>query len=309
MRYVLWAAAASNLAWGAFAMLFPNRAFLWAGIAVPNYPELWQCIGMLAAIYGIGYAIAATNPFRHWPVVLVGFLGKICGPVGFANAALRGRLPWRFGWTILASDLIWLLPFGFILFAAYRSNLNALRTAAPEVQKMALRTRTQFDVPLYEMSMQTPLLVVFLRHSGCTFCREALADLALQRPAIEAAGTRLAFVHMSAEGKASTLLQRYGLGDVARVSDPSKHLYRAFGLPRGSLKRLFGPKVWLRGLSAGVLHRHGLGPIDGDGFQMPGVFLIYHGEVLKGFHHQSVADRPDYVRLASLGDLVTEPGA
>jgi hypothetical protein len=36
----------------------------------------------------------------------------------------------------------------------------------------------------------------------------------------------------------------------------------------------------------------------GDGFQMPGIFLLFHGEVLRSYRHQTAADRPDYVDLA-----------
>ena len=46
---------------------------------------------------------------------------------------------------------------------------------------------------------------------------------------------------------------------------------------------------------------------QGDGFQMPGVFLIYHGEVLRSYRHQSVADRPHYTRFAA-GDSIPELG-
>jgi hypothetical protein len=117
MSLVLWAAAAYNLAWGAVVVLFPSLLFHWAGMPLPNYLELWQCVGMLVGVYGVGYAIAAINPVRYWPVVLVGLLGKILGPIGFLHAAWHGTLPWRAGWTIVTNDLIWWLPFAAILHA------------------------------------------------------------------------------------------------------------------------------------------------------------------------------------------------
>lgn len=97
IRVVLLVAAAYNIAWGAFAILLPNFGFERLGLPLPTYPELWQCLGMLVGVYGVAYAIAAFDPYRHWPIVLVGLLGKVLGPIGFANAALHGRLPWTAG--------------------------------------------------------------------------------------------------------------------------------------------------------------------------------------------------------------------
>jgi len=118
MRQVLFAAAAYNLFWGTFTVLFPTLPFQWAGMEPPNYPSLWQCIGMIVGVYGSGYAIAAFDPIRHWPLVLVGLLGKVFGPLGFVWAASKGELPWIAGLTILANDIIWWAPFGMILVHA-----------------------------------------------------------------------------------------------------------------------------------------------------------------------------------------------
>ena len=52
--------------------------------------------------------------------MLVGLLGKVFGPIGFLDAALRGELPWRAGWLIITNDLIWWAPFGLILALAWR---------------------------------------------------------------------------------------------------------------------------------------------------------------------------------------------
>lgn len=124
MSAVLWAAAAYNVLWGGLVVLAPHAVFDVLG--VPRLEgmgvAIWQCVGMIVGVYGVGYACAAGDPVRHWPIVLVGLLGKIFGPIGFVDAALvRGVFPVRFGWTILTNDLIWWVPFGLILLAAWRA--------------------------------------------------------------------------------------------------------------------------------------------------------------------------------------------
>jgi hypothetical protein len=115
-RFTLKAAAIYNLVWGAFIVLFPNAIFDFAGLPrMANYIGIWQCVGMIVGVYGLGYWIAASDPKRHWPIVLVGFLGKIFGPIGFIQAYLTGVFNAKFGLTIITNDLIWWIPFFMIL--------------------------------------------------------------------------------------------------------------------------------------------------------------------------------------------------
>lgn len=124
MRHTLRAAAVYNIAFGGFVVLFPNVVFQKMGMPLPNYPEIWQCVGMIVGVYGVGYWIAASDPLVHWPIVLVGLMGKIFGPIGFLQAALTGKLPWAFGWINVTNDLIWWIPFTVILLRARRHNAS-----------------------------------------------------------------------------------------------------------------------------------------------------------------------------------------
>lgn len=117
-RRVLIAAAIYNLVWGCWIIFAPLAPFEFLEIQPPVYPSILQCLGMVVGVYGVGYAIAAFDPLRHWPIVLVGLLGKIFGPVGFLWVALHGELPWRAGLTILTNDLIWWVPFAWMLWQA-----------------------------------------------------------------------------------------------------------------------------------------------------------------------------------------------
>lgn len=124
MKPVLLAAGIYNILWGGFVVLFPLTMFRWLDMPAPNYVEIWQCVGMIVGVYGVGYIAAAFDPLRHWPIVLVGFLGKVFGPIGFLQAALTGTLPWRFGLNNITNDLIWWIPFALILRRAYQDGLK-----------------------------------------------------------------------------------------------------------------------------------------------------------------------------------------
>lgn len=110
---------------------FPDFLFDLAGIERMRYPEIWQCVGMIVGVYGLGYLIAAEDHRTHWPIVLVGLLGKVLGPLGFAWSAVNGRLPPISGLMILTNDLVWWIPFGMILWDAARSRSSATQYLLP----------------------------------------------------------------------------------------------------------------------------------------------------------------------------------
>lgn len=297
LRNVLLAAGIYNILWGALVVFAPELLWNRMHMPVPNYIELWQCIGMILGVFGVGYIISSFNPVRYWPMILVGFLGKIFGPIGFAISLYKGTLPLEFGWTIVINDLIWLIPFGIILYRVYMQFVSEARPLEEEMmfEEEFNEVETNKGWKLQEMSEKWPLVIVFLRHFGCTFCREALGDLSKLKNDMAKQGKVLVIVHMSPDGEAEEVLKNYQLEDVHHISDIERKLYRYFGLRRGFLHQLFGPKVWIRGVHAGVLKGHGLGPLIGaDGFQMPGLFLYHKGKVKKKYIHHSAADVPDY---------------
>ncbi len=300
MQRTLLFAGIYNILWGAWAVLFPNAQFDWLGMPPPNYPQFWQCIGMIVGVYGLGYAIASTNPARHWPIVLVGFLGKIFGPLGMIQALWTGALPLGFAINCVFNDLIWWIPFALILRHAWLQHLADDADGLPrqtEAEALA-NARTQTGKSLAELSNEKSVLLVFLRHAGCTFCREALSDLARDRARIESGGAQIALVHMGAPESFAAFAGSYGLDALPAVSDPDRVLYRALGLRRGSLAQLLGMDVWARGAQA-FFKGHRVGALEGDGTQMPGVFLIRNGKVATRYLHRTAADRPDYAGLCS----------
>ncbi len=148
---------------------------------------------------------------------------------------------------------------------------------------------------LATLSNLHPILVVFLRHAGCTFCRQAVADVAKVRQGIEANGVQIVFVHLGNPHATAMLLARHGFQNMETIHDTDQRLYEAFGLKRGTLAQVASPRVIWRGICACLFEGHGVGKPEGDVLQLPGVFLLDKCEVAKSFRHRTAADRPDYL--------------
>ena len=145
-------------------------------------------------------------------------------------------------------------------------------------------------------AMTKPTLVVLLRSFGCTFCREAMADVAAVKAAIRDAGADVASVHSESNEEANPWFAKYGLTDVLHISDPNLDHYRAFGLGRTKATSLVDPLVWTRGAASALAHGFGVQNTEMMRRQ-PGVFVVEDGRVLAEFRHRSPADRPDYLAL------------
>jgi hypothetical protein len=52
---------------------------------------------------------------------------------------------------------------------------------------------------------------------------------------------------------------------------------------------------WLKG----AIFKHGIGKIEGDGEQMPGIFFLKGPQIVRKFVHKNISDEPDYLRLVS----------
>lgn len=104
---------------------------------------------------------------------------------------------------------------------------------------------------------------------------------------------------MGNEADSRAIRERFPFHDSVIIHDPDRLLHRALRLKRGNLWQTFAPRTWLRGFQSAIIKRHGFGAPVGDLRQMPGVFLIHRGQILREFRHRSPADRPDYLALAT----------
>ena len=119
-----------NIAFGIWTCFWPEALFAKLEIEAPNYPSLWQCLGMVVGLYGILYAYAAVHPGRAKLIIAVGLAGKILGPIGMFIAFRSGEWPLRAVILIVFNDFVWWLPFTLFLFDGTRMG-ERLRASAP----------------------------------------------------------------------------------------------------------------------------------------------------------------------------------
>jgi hypothetical protein len=139
-------------------------------------------------------------------------------------------------------------------------------------------------------------LLVFLRHFGCVFCRETVADLREAARSPDYPAVLFFFQGTPTEGRA---LLRRDWPEVRAVADPELVFYEAFGVDRGSLLQMIGPSVFAAGLRA---RRKGFenGERTGDIYRMPGAFLVQVDRVLWQHRYRHAGDHPDFARVAGL---------
>lgn len=296
MNAVLVAAGLYHLAFAVWTNAWPHLWFDWSGIVRMNHPLPWRIFGLISGALGIGFLVAARGPVRHWPIVLTGFAKCLLAVAGCGMAVALGELPPRAAWLFAVDDVIWLVPFAMILWAALQAFAGRppVREEPLGLEQAAATYQLSSGETLAEASRGQTLVLVFLRHFGCTFTRQLLRGLQDLENEARRHGARLVLVHMLQRGHETEYFAHKG--EVARIADPVCELYRAFGLGKGGFFELLGPIVWVRGFLA-FFSGCGVGHLAGDGLQMPGVFLFRDGRILAAQPARNASELPDLPAL------------
>lgn len=164
-----------------------------------------------------------------------------------------------------------------------------------------LRASDNESVPLASLWQDGPAVLVFLRHFGCTFCREHTAELRRDSGRFTEYGATVALITVTNPADtAAYCADRAIAAPFLCLSDPDKRAYQAYGLMRGSASELLSPHVIRRGFQA-TLHGHFVGMPKGDPFQMPGVFIVDRTGIVQYAHrHKDAADNPPNADLFAI---------
>ena len=153
----------------------------------------------------------------------------------------------------------------------------------------------QHGKSLLQHSQEKPLLLILLRHVGCTFCRRTLHELSNSLLEIRACGYQAGIVHMDSDETMHEQLEFYNLNTLPRFHDADKKLYKHLGLGRSSIRKIFTKELWATGQEQ--LKQYGASWPQSDPMQLPGAFLIENGEVVASETTLSTEEQPDFLAL------------
>jgi peroxiredoxin len=131
---------------------------------------------------------------------------------------------------------------------------------------------TGAEVRLGETWAERPVALVFLRHFGCSFCREHVADLSAERERIEAAGGDLVAIGMGTPAHAADFRAESNLGFSLLVAEDTS-VHEEAGLTNGSWMRVLGPRAW-PGIVRATRKGHRAKLTGADMSQLGGTFVV-----------------------------------
>jgi hypothetical protein len=152
---------------------------------------------------------------------------------------------------------------------------------------------------LGELTAARPAFLLFLRHQGCTFAREALADLRAQRERLEQLGVTPVLVHLDADEVVARAAEDAGVGDLPRIEDPAAEVFAMLGMKRAGVFRLLGPHVLFRWTQCAIGAGHGFGLATADVRRLGGIALVRGGAVIAVHAYETPADRADFASFVA----------
>lgn len=140
-------------------------------------------------------------------------------------------------------------------------------------------------VPLRSLYQEQRMVLVFLRHLGCIFCKEHVAQLRRLKD------VNIVFVTMAPADQTEAFRQKMQ-SPHRFICDPDKALYSHFELPKGGLTQVLSPQVFVRAIGA-TLQGHANSRTEADPMQLPGVFIVdTDGAILWSHKARHAADNP-----------------
>jgi hypothetical protein len=96
-------------------LLFYHESYELLGVEKPELVMPLQLVGILVALFGVGYWLVARNPIENRNLLVLGFWSKALGSVLALFTVAEGELPLSFVPVLFFADIIYLVPFWVII--------------------------------------------------------------------------------------------------------------------------------------------------------------------------------------------------
>ena len=176
-----------------------------------------------------------------------------------------------------------------------------MKSAIPTFSDIVVFDLDGHGVPLRQLWSDRTAVLLFVRHFGCLFCRQQVAEMRPYAERIRTVGAELTIIGHGSVEEARAFRQELAL-DVPLLTDPSRQAYRVLGLPR-SRSSVFNLRSLRHSLAA---RRRGFRQtrVAGDAFQQGGLIIVATGGVeVYRFISRSAGEHPspDVVMRALAG--------
>ncbi len=145
MRRVLTFAGWYNIVAGLAMMILYHEGFKMLGVAKPDMNLPIQLVGLLVALFGVGYLIAASNPVENRNLILIGMFSKLLGPLLAVGYIVTGQLPTTMIPVLIFADIIYLVPFWAIYQQSRRIAQKRLSYQKKKYESQSNDLQNQFQ--------------------------------------------------------------------------------------------------------------------------------------------------------------------
>ena len=111
MHGVLKFAGYYNLLAGLSMMILYHEGYKMLGVAKPEFVLPIQLVGLLVAIFGVGYLMVDRQPHLNGNVLWLGLMSKLLGPLLALPWIFNGTLPIGMLAVLFFADTIYVWPF------------------------------------------------------------------------------------------------------------------------------------------------------------------------------------------------------
>ncbi|HBO44094.1 MAG TPA: hypothetical protein DD670_09215 [Planctomycetaceae bacterium] len=125
MRFVLRFAGMFNLLAGGCMILFYHEGYEMVGVPKPELVLPVQIMGILVALFGVGYHWVASRPVQNRDLLMLGLLSKAISAVAALLYIAAGRLPAHFAVTVFFADVIYVPLFWIIWLRLRRFSVDS----------------------------------------------------------------------------------------------------------------------------------------------------------------------------------------